>query len=94
LPSRIGYTHTVIVIITDSNGQPINDAQVKLSTDMQIMHMGGTSAVALSKRDPVYVVTFGKNATFDMAGAWQIQLEIQRPGQALLKKTFIVTLTA
>jgi methionine-rich copper-binding protein CopC/putative copper export protein len=94
LPGRIGYTHTVIVIITDSNGQPINDAQVKLSTDMQIMNMGGTSAVALSKRDPLYVVTFGKNATFDMAGAWQIQLEIQRPGQTLLKKTFIVTLTA
>lgn len=93
LPARIGYTHTIIVIITDSNGQPVNDAQVKLSIDMQIMNMG-TSAITINKGNPLYVATFDKNATFNMAGVWQIQLEIQRPGQQIQKKTFAVNLAA
>jgi methionine-rich copper-binding protein CopC/putative copper export protein len=93
LPDHIGYTHTVIVIITDSTGQQVSDAQVKISTDMQIMAMG-TNNITINKGNPLYVATFDKNATLDMAGVWQIKLAIQRPGQQSLKKTFTVTLAA
>ena len=91
LPAHSGYTHTVIIIITDSNGQTISDAQIKISTAMQIMNMG-TSKITINKGNPLYVATFDKDTTLDMAGIWQIQLEIQRPGQQILKKTFTVTL--
>ncbi len=93
LPNRVGYTHTVIVIINNSKGQLVSDAQVKLTAEMQIMNMG-TSQATITSGNPIYIATFDKNAAFNMAGVWQIQLEIQRPGQQSQQKTFSVTLAA
>ena len=93
LPNRVGYTHTVIVIINNSKGQLVSDAQVKFTAEMQIMNMG-TSQATITSGNPIYIATFDKNAAFNMAGVWQIQLEIQRPGQQSQQKTFSVTLAA
>src|SRR6266487_6064436 len=36
-PSRVGYDNTVIVTLSDSNGNPITDAQVQININMVIM---------------------------------------------------------
>ncbi|GLV57503.1 hypothetical protein KDH_43390 [Dictyobacter sp. S3.2.2.5] len=93
LPGRIGYEHTVIVMITDNKGRPVTNAQVNLTTNMQLMDMGEGHA-SLQQGNPVYIATFDKRAAFSMAGLWNIKVEIQRAGQKKLTDTFRITLTA
>ncbi|GCE18040.1 FixH family protein [Dictyobacter kobayashii] len=93
LPGRVGYEHTVIVIITDNKNRSVTDAQVNLTTDMQLMKMGEGKA-SVQGGNPVYIATFDKRTAFNMAGLWNIQVEIKRPGQKPLTDTFKITLTA
>lgn len=93
LPGRIGYEHTVIVLITDNKGKPVSNAQVNLVANMQLMNMGEGRA-SIQQGNPVYIATFDKRAAFNMAGLWNIKVEIQRPGQKMLTDTFKITLTA
>ncbi|GHO88971.1 copper resistance CopC/CopD family protein [Dictyobacter formicarum] len=92
LPGRIGYEHTVIVLITDNKGRPVTNAQVNLVTNMQLMNMG-EGRISIPQGNPVYIATFDKRVAFNMAGLWNIKVGIQRPGQKTLTDTFKITLT-
>ncbi len=93
LPARTGYANTVIVTMLDSSGKPVTNAKVQLTTNMQVMDMG-TSSATVSGGNPTYIATFGRNTTaFSMTGLWNITLNIQRPGQPALQTTFQVELT-
>lgn len=91
LPGRVGYVNTVIVSLHDANNTPVSDAKLTITTNMLAMNMG-TTHTTLNGGNPTYITTFDKNAAFSMAGAWQLSLTIQRPGQADIQTAFIVTL--
>jgi methionine-rich copper-binding protein CopC/putative copper export protein len=91
LPGRVGVANTVIVTINDRSGNPVTDAQVQLTTNMQIMDMG-TARKTIAGGNPIYIATFGKQESFSMAGVWVIGVQIQRPGQSPVQTTFQVTL--
>ncbi|GER87210.1 hypothetical protein KDW_13720 [Dictyobacter vulcani] len=93
LPGRVGYAHTVIILINDNKGRPVTNAQVNLTVNMQLMDMGEGQA-SVQGGNPVYIATFDKHAAFSMAGLWDIKVEIQRPNQKTLTETFKITLTA
>lgn len=88
-PARVAETNTVTVMLGDSSGKPVTDAQVQMSTNMQIMDMGTTSKTA-SGGTPTYVATFASGEGFSMAGLWDITVRIQRPGQQPVQALFQV----
>ena len=90
-PARVDEDNTVIVTIYDSSGNPVSDAQVQISINMELMDMG-TVRATIKGSNPTYIAIFGKDETFSMSGTWDILLKIQRPGQAPLQVTFQVTL--
>jgi copper transport protein len=92
LPARVDYANTVIVTINDSGGNPVTDAQVQITINMEIMDMG-TAQTTIKGGNPTYIAAFGKDETFSMQGLWDIVLKIQRPNQAPMQLTFQVTLT-
>ena len=91
-PARIGYDNTVIVTMSDSNGNSITDAQVQININMVTMNMG-TASATIKSGSPTYVAVFKKDETFSMPGLWDIALKIQRPNQAPTQVSFQVTLT-
>ena len=93
LPGRAGYTNTVVMTITDRNGVLVTDAQVQLTTNMNIMDMGIGHA-SIRGGNPTYVATFDKQTAFTMDGLWDISVAIQRPGQAPLQGNFQMMLAA
>jgi methionine-rich copper-binding protein CopC/putative copper export protein len=91
LPGRVDYANTVVVTINDSQGNPVTDAQVQLSTNMELMDMG-TAHATVKGGNPTYIATFNKDAAFSMSGAWDITVRIQRPNQVVVQTIFKVTL--
>jgi methionine-rich copper-binding protein CopC/putative copper export protein len=91
LPGRVDYDNTVIVTIMDSHGNPVSDAQVQLTTNMEIMDMG-TAHATVKGGNSTYIATFNKDAAFSMLGEWDINLRITRPNQAPVQTVFKVTL--
>ena len=92
LPGRSDEANTVILLINDSNGKPVSDAQVRLTINMQIMNMGTKNAI-ITGGNPAYITTFDKGATFSMTGLWVITVEIQQPDQDAVRGTFEVMLS-
>ncbi|HLJ33410.1 MAG TPA: CopD family protein [Ktedonobacteraceae bacterium] len=90
-PGRSGYANTVILTINDSEGNPVTDAQIQLSTNMVIMDMG-TAHTSITGGNPTYIATFNKNAAFSMAGLWDITVKIQIPHQTPVQTIFQVTM--
>jgi uncharacterized membrane protein len=90
-PARVNSNNTVIITITDSSGNPVSDAQVQVSTNMEVMDMG-TAHATIKGGNPTYIATFSSDAAFSMGGTWDISLKIQRPNQAPVQVTFQVTL--
>jgi len=90
-PARVNSNNTVIITITDSSGNPVSDAQVQVSTNMEVMNMG-TAHATIKGGNPTYIATFSSDAAFSMGGIWDISLKIQRPNQAPVQVTFQVTL--
>ncbi|QBD79885.1 hypothetical protein EPA93_29460 [Ktedonosporobacter rubrisoli] len=91
LPGKLNRENSVVLLITDSNGNPITDAKVSLSTNMVIMNMG-TAHKTIESGNPLYVATFDKRQAFSMAGQWSIDLTIQRPGHDSVQTRFLVML--
>jgi hypothetical protein len=91
-PARVGYDNTVIVTLSDSNANPITEAQIQIKTDMVTMNMG-TARATIKSGDPTYVAIFKHGEAFSMPGLWDITLTIQRPNQAPVQVSFQVTLT-
>ncbi len=92
LPGHVNQSNTVVITMQDSNGAPVTDAQVQLSTNMQIMDMG-TAHKTISGGNAIYTATFDKREAFSMAGLWIVNVEITRPNQAPVQTAFQVTLT-
>jgi len=92
LPGRVDYANTVVVTIDDNQGNPVTDAQVQLTTNMELMDMG-TAHATVKGGNPTYIATFNKDAAFSMFGAWDITVRIQRPNQAVVQTVFKVTFT-
>ena len=76
-PAKVNIPTTIVVQLADTQGQPITDAQVHLSSAMVAMNMGVTE-VPLQKRNTVYTTILPRNV-FSMTGAWNIELKILRP---------------
>ncbi|RAQ97000.1 copper resistance protein CopC [Thermogemmatispora tikiterensis] len=91
-PGRVNRPNTVVILLTDSHGQPVTNARLNLAINMVLMDMG-TVQQTLSQGQPAYVATFPPRATFDMEGLWKLELTIERPGQAPLQTTFEFTLS-
>ncbi len=91
-PNKSGYAHTAIVTITDQ-GQAVNDAQIKITTNMQVMHMG-QSSITIAGGSPVYSATFAKQAAFNMGGTWNVIITIQRPKEATVSTTFQIQIAS
>ncbi len=91
LPGHINEVNTLLLLVNDSSGKPVTDAQVQMRTNMPVMDMG-TSQTTFKGGNPVYSITFEKNATFNMAGLWTVDLTIQRPNQEAVQGTFQVML--
>jgi len=92
LPGRVDYANTVVITINDSDGNPVTNAQVQLSTNMELMDMG-TAHATVKGGNPTYIAVFDKDAAFSMFGVWDIGVRIQRPNQAPVQTVFKVTLT-
>ena len=90
-PAHVNYNNSVIITITDSNGNPVSDAQVQVFTNMEEMDMGVAHAT-IKGGNPTYIATFSSDAAFSMGGVWDIIVRIQRPKQAPMQVTFQVTL--
>ena len=88
-PARVAETNTVTVTFQDSTGRPVTDAQVQLSTNMQIMDMGITQKT-VKGGNPAYVAVFASGEGFSMAGQWDITVRIQRLGQQPVQVQFQV----
>ena len=91
LPARLNTANTVIVSLIASNGNPVTDAQVLITTNMAVMDMG-TVRETTRGESSTYIAVFSKDEAFSMYGDWTIDVSIQRPQQAV-HVTFVVTLT-
>nr|BBH93813.1 hypothetical protein KTA_20120 [Thermogemmatispora argillosa] len=91
-PGRVNSPNTVLILLTDSRGQPVTNARLSLAINMVLMDMG-TVQQTLSRGQPAYAATFPARSTFDMAGLWKIDLTIERPGQVPLRTTVEFTLS-
>ncbi|MDQ6662448.1 MAG: copper resistance protein CopC [Chloroflexota bacterium] len=92
VPARANENNIVTIMLRDSTGKPVTDAQVQLSTNMKLMHME-TAHATISGGNPVYSTTFAKGSlAFTMGGLWTITVQIQRPHQAAVTTTFEVML--
>lgn len=88
-PARAAETNTVTVTLQESSSRPVTDAQVQLSTTMEIMNMG-TAHKTISGGKPAYVAVFASGEGFSMAGLWDITAQVQRPNQQPVQVLFQV----
>lgn len=88
-PAKVDQANTITLTIKDSNGNPVTNAQVRATINMQIMDMG-TTQMKLHNDGTAYTATFDKGATFSMTGAWNVDVSIQTPNQAPLTARFQV----
>lgn len=91
-PAKVGSPNIVILQINDSGGKSVSNATVQLTTNMDIMDMG-TAYATINGGNPTYKATFTEAQAFSMGGNWDIDVSIQRPGQATVQTRFKVLLT-
>jgi Cu(I)/Ag(I) efflux system membrane fusion protein len=73
--------------IRDAKGNPVLDATVNITSTMTMPGMAPGKAVAKHVKDGVYEAT----VNLAMAGAWEIGVSVQRPGQKPVQEKFTVT---
>ena len=91
LPGRVTSTNTVIVSITDAQGNSITHAKVQLIINMQSMDMG-TAIKQANAHNTTYIATFAPGETFSMSALWNVEIRFQVPGQVAQKASFQVTI--
>jgi putative copper export protein len=92
LPGRVDYANSVILTLNDSNGNPVTNAQVQISINMELMNMGDFHKT-VSEGNPTYVATFAPDTAFSMSGLWDVGVMIVRPNAAPVQGTFQVMLS-
>ena len=95
-PGRVGVANTMSITLKDrATGQPVTNAHISATTNMQIMDMGTVNKELVAPgSDGTYTATFQPGESFSMIGAWVIALTIQQPGHAAVQTHFVVTLTS
>lgn len=95
-PGRVGVSNTMTITLKDKiTGQPVTNARITASTNMQIMDMGTVNKeLAAAGSDATYTATFQPGESFSMIGAWDISLTIQQPGEQVVQTQFVITLTS
>ena len=95
-PGRVGVANTMSITLKDkATSQPVTNAHISATTNMQIMDMGTVNKeLAASGNDGSYTATFQPGESFSMIGPWAISLTIQQPGHAAVQTQFVVTLTS
>jgi membrane fusion protein, copper/silver efflux system len=73
--------------IRDAKGAPVPDATVNMTSAMTMPGMAPGKATAKHIKDGVYEATI----SLAMAGAWEIGVTVQRPGQKPAQEKFTVT---
>jgi Cu(I)/Ag(I) efflux system membrane fusion protein len=73
--------------IREAKGNPVLDATVNITSTMTMPGMAPGKAVAKHVKDGVYEAT----VNLAMAGAWEIGVSVQRPGQKPVQEKFTVT---
>jgi hypothetical protein len=72
--------------IRDAKGNPIQDANVNITFAMNMPGMAPGKTTAKHLKDGVYEA----KANFAMAGAWEVAVSIQHPGQKIVQEKFMV----
>jgi Cu(I)/Ag(I) efflux system membrane fusion protein len=72
--------------IRDNRGTPVTDAIVSLTSTMAMPGMAVGKAVAKHTKDGIYEAP----VNLSMAGAWEIAVSVQRPGQKPVQEKFTV----
>jgi len=87
-PAKPKLGENVIRIkIRDAKGAAVQDAAVNLTSIMAMPGMAPGKAIAKHVKDGVYEAT----VSLAMAGAWEIGVTVQRPGQKPVQEKFTVT---
>jgi len=87
-PAKPKLGENVIRIkIRDAKGAAVQDASVNLTSIMAMPGMAPGKAIAKHVKDGVYEAT----VSLAMAGAWEIGVRVQRPGQKPVQEKFTVT---
>jgi Cu(I)/Ag(I) efflux system membrane fusion protein len=73
--------------IRDAKGNPVQDAAVNVTFAMTMPGMAAGSTAAKHLKDGVYEA----KVSLAMAGAWEIGVSVQRPGQKPVQEKFTVT---
>jgi Cu(I)/Ag(I) efflux system membrane fusion protein len=73
--------------IHDAKGNPVEDAAVNVTFAMSMPGMAAGRTVAKHLKDGVYEA----KVSLAMAGAWEIGVSVQRPGQKPVQEKFTVT---
>jgi hypothetical protein len=76
----------VRVKIRDAKGTPVQDATVTVAFAMNMPGMAPGKTIARHVKDGIYEA----NLNLAMAGAWEIALSVQRPGQQPVQEKFTV----
>jgi putative copper export protein/nitrogen fixation protein FixH len=93
LPAHVGMTNTVIVTLSDAQGQPVSNASITLHITMQTMDMGETSSMLENRSNGVYIAVLQAGQTLSMAGPWTFQAVIAWPGHTSVQMVFHITMT-
>ncbi len=96
LPGRVDAVNVLIITLKDSGtGNPITNAHIRATTNMQIMDMGTVNKeLSTAGNNATYTTTFQPGEAFSMIGAWIISLNIQQPGHTPVQTKFVITLTS
>jgi Cu(I)/Ag(I) efflux system membrane fusion protein len=76
--------NTLRLKIADKGGKPVTDAQVSFQYTMAMPGMVPSKAEAKHSKDGVYE----SKATFSMSGAWDVTVNVRRPGQKEVQERF------
>jgi hypothetical protein len=80
---------TLIVTVVDASGAPVTDAGVTINTRHIGMDHGTSTAQVLATGPGHYAV---EQVSMGMAGEWEAEIVISRPGQAPVSLIFVVDL--
>ncbi len=79
--------NVIRIKIRDAKGAAVSDATVNLTSTMAMPGMAAGKALAKHVKDGVYQAS----VSLAMAGAWEIAVSVQRPGQKPVQGKFTVT---
>lgn len=84
-PARAGQV-TFTIAVHDTQGNPVDNAQVAFDLNMTTMNMGKQSGTATSQGNGNYAAM----GNLSMRGPWRVSTKVTMPDGNLLNKDFVV----